>query len=661
MFHDLMNGLAQQMNSLANQYQTLRNNKIEEQKQLQTQQSNTTTNTYSNTIKASVGKGGQNNPNDALIVQRLLNRQGFKLTEDGKIGPASIAAIENFQRRVMNGWSDGRIDPNGTTWRHLSQGSSNTNNNNTTNNQNNNTTNNNTNNQNNTTTNPNPPQEDPNAGSGDFSHPNAANVRINHGANAVKLNARATKLLQSILASCNINSATVTSTLRTYHDQARITMTQTSDANTKTWYGQDVLDAKRRFAGNIQAFATWWADRDKRAGILSSRHLSGIAMDVVPDGNRQTFANRVQALVPVSGSGVRRIIPKGTMGEPVDHVEFTFQVTNQTATGSASSGAMQQTEQNNNTNNNTNPNPNFDAAFLARLERALKEGKGQINQAVGKGQSNQAQDVLIVKALLKNRANYNFSYDPATLNQNPALGQADSAFIQALETWQKAKGLAQPDGVLSPSGTGMRILNGEIPAYGATASNNGQVQTVDAGLYQRFNLNKAIVTVPKNATGAMHVLIIIGGISYANAAWMLSQTPANYFQQAVLVFIDCAAMGGIGPAGARNAATQILTRLELSQKSISICGFSGGGPEAGANPSSYKAVGLIDPTPNARPASNILMLYNANNWAGNKSLFPLFTPLANQIKAAGGRAEVRAWGHKGFPASFFGEASSFLL
>ena len=56
-------------------------------------------------------------------------------------------------------------------------------------------------------------------------------------------------------------------------------------------------------------------------------HLSNHAMDIVPSGDRSKFADKVQELVNLAGTGVKRIIRKGVMHEPVDHVEFTFEVT----------------------------------------------------------------------------------------------------------------------------------------------------------------------------------------------------------------------------------------------------------------------------------------------------------------------------------------------
>ncbi len=78
-------------------------------------------------ISKSIGKGIQTPPRDrdVLLVQQLLNKNRpaslCKIAEDGTIGPKTIAAIEDFQSRVVRmARPDGRVDPNGATIRALS-------------------------------------------------------------------------------------------------------------------------------------------------------------------------------------------------------------------------------------------------------------------------------------------------------------------------------------------------------------------------------------------------------------------------------------------------------------------------------------------------------------------------------------------------------------
>jgi hypothetical protein len=80
------------------------------------------------TISRPVGAGVSNtNRNEVLLVQRLLNRHRRpplpQIAEDGLVGPETIGAIEEFQRRVVKmNWPDGRVDPGGATIRALSAG-----------------------------------------------------------------------------------------------------------------------------------------------------------------------------------------------------------------------------------------------------------------------------------------------------------------------------------------------------------------------------------------------------------------------------------------------------------------------------------------------------------------------------------------------------------
>ena len=72
------------------------------------------------TIVASVGHGGLNRTGNVCLVQKLLNRHmqppQRPLVVDGVMSPRTIAAIEAFQRRVLNiHRPDGRIQPGDST------------------------------------------------------------------------------------------------------------------------------------------------------------------------------------------------------------------------------------------------------------------------------------------------------------------------------------------------------------------------------------------------------------------------------------------------------------------------------------------------------------------------------------------------------------------
>jgi peptidoglycan hydrolase-like protein with peptidoglycan-binding domain len=74
-------------------------------------------------LKASVGRGGVNQPNDVRTVQALLNDWRVKngrrpVAVDGLVGPETIDAITDFQWAVT-GIVDGRVDPGGPAIRKL--------------------------------------------------------------------------------------------------------------------------------------------------------------------------------------------------------------------------------------------------------------------------------------------------------------------------------------------------------------------------------------------------------------------------------------------------------------------------------------------------------------------------------------------------------------
>lgn len=77
-------------------------------------------------IKKSVGEKGVNRLDDVRLVQVLLNtmdcwKSAFKkLSTDGKVGKMTINAIKQFQREIIGiKKQDGKVDPNGRTFRYL--------------------------------------------------------------------------------------------------------------------------------------------------------------------------------------------------------------------------------------------------------------------------------------------------------------------------------------------------------------------------------------------------------------------------------------------------------------------------------------------------------------------------------------------------------------
>ncbi len=77
-------------------------------------------------LRASVGQGGVNHPDDTKAVQRLLGdlqiaAGGIPLAVDGLVGPKTIGAILAFQQQSPSLPRDGKIDPEGPTLKRLDQ------------------------------------------------------------------------------------------------------------------------------------------------------------------------------------------------------------------------------------------------------------------------------------------------------------------------------------------------------------------------------------------------------------------------------------------------------------------------------------------------------------------------------------------------------------
>jgi len=70
-------------------------------------------------LASSVGAAGRNYRTDVMQVQRLLTKHGCSPGPvDGLCGPRTVRAIVTFQASFLSS-PDGRIDPQGNTWRQL--------------------------------------------------------------------------------------------------------------------------------------------------------------------------------------------------------------------------------------------------------------------------------------------------------------------------------------------------------------------------------------------------------------------------------------------------------------------------------------------------------------------------------------------------------------
>jgi pantothenate kinase type III len=170
-----------------------------------------------------------------------------------------------------------------------------------------------------------------------YTHPNVDSITLNYRPNAIKLNQDAEKLLKSIFAAAQTPNLEITSTLRTYEDQARVNL-QNSRSNIASWYGGDVVKVWDKYkAGQMtqQQYADYLRDRDKQRGKLMSNHLSGLAIDVVPYSDK--FASTAEKLMKQSNSGIKKVLREKSNNTV--HIEFTFPVTDKRGVDNLPSGS----------------------------------------------------------------------------------------------------------------------------------------------------------------------------------------------------------------------------------------------------------------------------------------------------------------------------------
>jgi len=444
--------------------------KVEDKEEEKEEDKTTPVPVVAKSIQKSVGEGGANRKEDVKVIQTLLNDNGASLTVDGLAGKNTYKAIRAFQSKAGIK-PDGLISPGKVTFKALLAGGSTP------------AVDDNTDNQTDDTAN------DDATSDGDtpvqagkyFSHKDADKVSISYGSNAVKLNSAAEHLLKSMLANAGLKSAHVTSTLRTYADQARINYEQNSGSQIKQWYGSDVFDTwtKYKAQGKSTAdFAAYLESRDKKRGRVMSKHLSGLCLDVTPVSS--AYADECKRLKPISGSGVKTyLVEKGCV-----HTEFTFLVTGGGST-TASKTIEEEEEEDDQATDTTNDNATSDDNGDTTKEPALAT-TSKISASVGKGGKNKPEDVVLVNTLL-NKYGHKFALEP----QEEAV-KADAALTEAIKKFQTDyRGSTNPDGRVDANGAtwgsllGVARIKGDLlkvaKEYGVEPAVILAIQSIESG------------------------------------------------------------------------------------------------------------------------------------------------------------------------------------
>lgn len=163
-----------------------------------------------------------------------------------------------------------------------------------------------------------------------------------------------------------------------------------------------------------------------------------------------------------------------------------------------------------------------------------------------------------------------------------------------------------------------------------------------------------IVSIPETKYAKYDLVIIFGGMYYANPEWMYSQIPKDGFYKNIVVIAPYT----MSFDKAKSIYEPFLKDYKI--KSSSVMGFSAGGLQVQSNYSpSWKIAGLIDPSTKSQylelPFSdNVKMIYNNANWTGSLAgIGTVQTKLDPIIKNKGGYAEKVSISHENIPKYFF--------
>jgi len=168
-------------------------------------------------------------------------------------------------------------------------------------------------------------------------------------------------------------------------------------------------------------------------------------------------------------------------------------------------------------------------------------------------------------------------------------------------------------------------------------------------------LGDLIFSVPLNKFDEYPVVIVFGGISYANPAWIMKEVEKELLSKAIFVFAPYTmSYDSLTPK-----LNDFIAKNKLLVKNISVIGFSAGGLNVQkAYNKNFKFIGLIDPSTRSENVKkdygdNVKMVYNDANWGGYPQIKSVLPNLANAINKLGGDAEKVNLQHSKIPSYFF--------
>ena len=300
-------------------------------------------NTATNAISDSVGKGGNNKADDVKLVQELLNKKNNAgLIVDGDCGKKTIAAIEAFQQKTF-GWKDGLISVGGKTWKALSGSTTSSNN---SSNQSNTNTNSNT--GNNSNSNNTVPTVEGSTGIGDEGDESYKNQRDNPvlgdaTCNVTTLtmqlvglaNGDEAKVMQSALALCQKHKvAGVSASVQLEEILRKLTIVAAGNKekidNIPVWQWSWVLDKTAELFTDLVSHVD---DASKFWEIMSKEKYFEKIVPALKEGaevmlsNKLTSGGHIAFLVSVRDEGIVINDPYGIMVKDHKYIRNAEQVT----------------------------------------------------------------------------------------------------------------------------------------------------------------------------------------------------------------------------------------------------------------------------------------------------------------------------------------------
>jgi hypothetical protein len=167
-----------------------------------------------------------------------------------------------------------------------------------------------------------------------------------------------------------------------------------------------------------------------------------------------------------------------------------------------------------------------------------------------------------------------------------------------------------------------------------------------------------VITKPSDKT-SVNVVLIFGGMAYANPEWMMQQIPKETLLKSLIFIAPYTSKLSV----VKNDLDSYLKSKNLKQKSLSVIGFSAGGYNAQASYSKdLRFFGLIDPSTksdylNIDFGNSANMTYNNDNWNVYPNIKSLQPKIANNILKGGGNVEVVSMSHINIPKYFFNSHS----